>query len=59
VPDWDYAMALSFFRLAAISQGIYARALAGNASNERAMKIGPYVNMIAEQAHEYLGSGAR
>jgi aminoglycoside phosphotransferase (APT) family kinase protein len=38
--EWDFYMAYSFFRIAAISQGIKARAQDGNASNRRAVEYG-------------------
>ena len=33
VPHWTFLIAFSFFRIAAICQGVYKRALDGNASN--------------------------
>jgi aminoglycoside phosphotransferase (APT) family kinase protein len=38
--EWDFYMAYSFFRIAAMSQGIKARALDGSASNRRAVEYG-------------------
>jgi aminoglycoside phosphotransferase (APT) family kinase protein len=35
VADWPFYLAFSVFRLASISQGVYARVLAGNASSTR------------------------
>ena len=42
IPDiWKFCLAFSFFRLAAIVQGVKKRRLEGNASNpERALKSG-------------------
>ena len=41
VPDWTFLIAFSFFRIAAIVQGVYKRSLDGNASNpERARRLG-------------------
>ena len=41
VPHWTFLIAFSFFRIAAICQGVYKRALDGNASNpERGRKMG-------------------
>ncbi len=37
IPDWKFWLAFSFFRLASISQGVYARALQGNAADPTAM----------------------
>jgi aminoglycoside phosphotransferase (APT) family kinase protein len=53
VPDWTFLIAFSFFRIAAIVQGVYKRALDGNASNpERAAKMGAAVPLMARLAME-------
>jgi len=46
--DWSFYMAYNMFRLAAILQGVMARAVAGNASNERAMQAGRQARPLAE-----------
>lgn len=46
---WNFFLAFSLFRSAAITQGVYARALQGNASNANAHLVGGYVKIIAEQ----------
>jgi aminoglycoside phosphotransferase (APT) family kinase protein len=38
--DWPFYLAFSFFRYAAIVQGVYARALQGNASSATAEQLG-------------------
>ena len=38
-PNWDFYLAYSFFRIAAILQGVYARARAGNAAAEDALEM--------------------
>ena len=48
VPDMRYFHALSFFRLAAICQGVYARGLQGNASSEGAVEVGAKAPRLAE-----------
>jgi len=49
VDNFGYFLSFSFFRMAAIIQGVLKRALDGNASNpERALKIGQYVPVFAE-----------
>lgn len=48
VPDMRYFHALSFFRLAAICQGVYARGLQGNASSEDALEVGAKAPRLAE-----------
>src|SRR5262252_299670 len=46
--DWSFSMAYNMFRLAAILQGVMARALAGNASSERALQAGRQARPLAE-----------
>jgi len=48
IPDFDFYMAFSMFRLASICQGVYARALQGNASSENAAQIGRMAPVLAE-----------
>lgn len=48
--EWAYYIAFCMFRLAAILQGVLARALQGNASNETAMQMGQRTRSIAELA---------
>lgn len=51
VDNWTFHIAFSFFRLAAILQGVYKRALDGNASNpEKAREYGAAVPLLAEMA---------
>jgi aminoglycoside phosphotransferase (APT) family kinase protein len=48
IPHWNFCLAFSFFRLAAIVQGVKKRGLEGNASNpERARKSGEMVPVLA------------
>jgi aminoglycoside phosphotransferase (APT) family kinase protein len=48
IPHWKFYLAFSFFRLAAIVQGVKKRGLEGNASNpERALKSGEMVPVLA------------
>jgi len=49
IADWAFFMAFSLFRIAAIQQGVYARALKGNASSETAHLFGKLYPFIAEQ----------
>jgi aminoglycoside phosphotransferase (APT) family kinase protein len=46
--DWDAYLAYSFFRIAAILQGIYARARAGNAAGADAAEMGARVAPLAQ-----------
>lgn len=49
VPDMRFYVAFSFFRMAAILQGVKKRALDGNASNpQKALELGAYVGLFAE-----------
>ena len=51
IPNWNYYLAFSFFRLAAIVQGVKKRGLEGNASNpEKARKSGEMVPVLAKMA---------
>ena len=59
IPDWTFLIAFSFFRSIAIVQGVYKRALDGNASNpERAQQMGKAVPMMARLAAEAVETGA-
>ena len=56
VPHWPFLVAFSFFRVAAIVQGVYKRALDGNASNpERGIRMGAGVPLMARLAMEMVG----
>ncbi len=46
--DLDYFTAFALFRLTAIVQGVYARALQGNASHADALKVGERAGFLAE-----------
>ena len=48
IPGFDFCLAFSFFRMAAIVQGVLRRGLDGNASNpERAARMGRFVPVYA------------
>lgn len=48
IGNWPFFLAFSFFRLAAICQGVYKRALDGNASNpEKARTYGEAVKLLS------------
>ena len=58
VLDWAFLLAFSFFRYAAIAQGVFKRALDGNASNpRRAREIGQAVPQMARLAIEIIQKG--
>ncbi len=50
LPNLDYCLAYNMFRLAAIIQGVYARALQGNASSEKGISLGKTVEPLAQLA---------
>ena len=47
IDNWTFYLAFSFFRLAAIIQGVAKRAVDGNASNPRAAELGEWVEPLA------------
>lgn len=53
VADFDFCLAYNMFRLASIAQGVYARALQGNASSPEGVKMGESVAPLAEMAWGY------
>lgn len=46
--DWPFVLAFSYFRLAAIAQGVAKRAQQGNASSEQALQAGRMTARLAE-----------
>lgn len=51
IPNLNFAIIFSFFRMASILQGVKKRALEGNASNpEKAIKLGSHVKGFASNA---------
>jgi len=50
IDNWEFYLAFSFFRLAAIIQGVAKRAVMGNASNEKAAALGQWVEPLASLA---------
>ncbi|MEM9048495.1 MAG: phosphotransferase family protein [Pseudomonadota bacterium] len=58
IPDMTFCLAFSFFRMAAILQGVKKRALDGNASNpEAGLRLGSFVPLFAERALEVVAKG--
>ncbi|MEL7487555.1 MAG: phosphotransferase family protein, partial [Pseudomonadota bacterium] len=53
VPDLDFCLAYNMFRLAAIAQGVYARALQGNASSDKGIQMGAQIQPLAALAWSY------
>ena len=59
VPHWTFLIAFSFFRYAAIAQGVYKRTLDGNASNpSRAKEMAAAPPLMARLAMEAIERGA-
>jgi aminoglycoside phosphotransferase (APT) family kinase protein len=58
IPNPGFYIAFSFFRLAAIIQGVAKRAVSGNASNEDAARVGTFVEPIAGLALEAVESSS-
>jgi len=50
IPNWTFYVAFSFFRLAAILQGVLKRAIDGNASSQKAFEYGALAPQLAEMA---------
>jgi aminoglycoside phosphotransferase (APT) family kinase protein len=48
IENWDYYLAFNMFRLAAILQGVMARALQGNAASAEALEAGKRARPIGE-----------
>jgi aminoglycoside phosphotransferase (APT) family kinase protein len=58
IQHWNFCLAFSFFRLAAIVQGVKKRGLDGTASNpEKALKSGERVPHMARMGVEVISSG--
>ncbi|MFA5122957.1 phosphotransferase [Zavarzinia sp.] len=54
IPNWEFYLAFSMFRLSSIAQGVYKRGLDGNASSDKAMMYGAVAKFLAELACETL-----
>jgi aminoglycoside phosphotransferase (APT) family kinase protein len=59
IDDWTFFLAFSFFRLGAICQGVYKRALDGNASNPaKASSYGEAVDLLSSLAEHLIDEQA-
>ena len=54
IENWPFYLAFSYFRLGAICQGVFQRALDGNASDGRAIMRGNLTPRLAAMAVELL-----
>ena len=52
--DWPFVLAFSFFRLAAIAQGVAKRAQQGNASSDKAAQAGQMTALLAKTGLQTL-----
>jgi len=58
IDHFGYYLGFTFFRMAAIIQGVLKRAMDGNASNpEHAMKLGAFVPVFAQHGLDALKRG--
>jgi aminoglycoside phosphotransferase (APT) family kinase protein len=54
IPNWNFYLVFSFFRFAAILQGVLKRAVDGNASSDRAFDYGALAPRLARMAVELI-----
>jgi len=57
ITDWHVYLAFSLFRLASIVQGVYKRALDGNAANANALEVGKRASLLAETGWKIASAG--
>ncbi|AOY89252.1 phosphotransferase family protein [Marinobacter salinus] len=57
IDDWHVYLAFSLFRLAAILQGVYKRALDGNAANANALDVGKRASLLAQVGWKIASEG--
>jgi aminoglycoside phosphotransferase (APT) family kinase protein len=54
IPNWNFYVVFSMFRFAAILQGVAKRAQEGNASSDKASRMGLLVKPLAKMAVELI-----
>ena len=54
IPHWDFYLVFSFFRFAAILQGVMKRAIMGNASSTKAIQYGRMAPVLADMAVDII-----
>ena len=57
IPNWNFYMAFSFFRLASILQGVYKRGLMGTASSTQALERGRLTRSTSDLAWSFIERG--
>jgi aminoglycoside phosphotransferase (APT) family kinase protein len=58
IVNWEFYLAFSHFRLAAIAQGVAKRAAQGNASSKQAQAAGAFVGPLAANGMQIVIGGA-
>jgi len=58
IPDWNFYLAFSFFRLASILQGVYQRGIQGNAASSLAIERGRMARRASDIAWSLLQEDA-
>ncbi|CAD5120516.1 DgyrCDS9081 [Dimorphilus gyrociliatus] len=58
IDNWDFYMAFCLFRFTSITQGVYKRAISGQASSPNAEKLGLFTEILAELAW-YIASNSK
>jgi len=58
IPNWNFYLAFSFFRFAAILQGVLKRAIEGNASSQKAFDYGALAPTLATMAVDLIEQDA-
>jgi aminoglycoside phosphotransferase (APT) family kinase protein len=56
IADWNFYVGFSLFRSAAIAEGVYARALAGNAADERALRFHEMTKITSQTGWDIVRS---
>jgi len=59
IPHWDFYLAFNLFRIAAILQGVYARARQGNASSSNSLEEGAKAVPLAEIGWQFAERSER
>ena len=54
IPNWNFYLAFSFFRLSSICQGVYKRGIMGNASSTEALARGRLARDFADVAWTFI-----
>ena len=58
IPDFNFYLAFSFFRLASILQGVYKRGIQGNAASVKAIERGRLARLVSDVAWSIIQEGS-